>query len=98
MQSFNEFIAESEEIKSPVIEKIDELTKSFYADNCSRERRIDGYTSYMDSSRKFRMKENSDKTDFYIEIVNKSGESFVAEIGGCMNKSIDDLKAEVKEY
>lgn len=98
MQSFTEFITESVDEKSPVIEKIDELTKAFYADKCSRERRIDGYTYYMDSSRKFRMKENSDKTDFFVEIVNKSDESFVAEIGGCMNKSIDDIKAEVKEY
>lgn len=76
-----------------------ELNAIMYDSGCVRERRVDGYISFPQSSRKCRFEYNSDHTDFYILIVNKSDESFVAEIGHCMKDiSVEDLMLQIKEY
>jgi len=101
IMNFDDF---SESFSGDKIEKLNSLSKKqmlnkeLYDLGWSRERRIDGFIMDRNSSRKIRFKDIDDGKDFYIEIVNKSDESFVAEIGGCVSKSIHELVDLVKEY
>lgn len=93
MKTFEEFT------QSIVDEKMKELNTLMYDSGCVRERRINGYISFPESSRKCRFDYNSDRTNFYIKIVNKSDESFVAEIGNCMKDvTVEDLMLQIKSY
>lgn len=81
-----------------VNDKMQKLNLAIYELDSLREKRMNGYQSFNGSSRKFRYFLNSAKNDFVIEIVNKSDESFVAEISGNIDKSIDDIISELKTY
>lgn len=96
IKCFNQFITESK--KDIVEEKMNELNSKMYSLDASRERRIDGYIMFRESSRKCRFKKTSDGIDFYIEVVNKSDESFVADIGSCMSKTIEEMIELIKEF
>lgn len=100
IKNFDQFLTESkqQEVKKSVNDKMLELNRALYDLNWIREKRIDGFIMDCDSSRKIRFKDTDDGKDFYIEIVNKSDESFVAEIGSCTSKSIQELIDLVKEY
>lgn len=96
MKTFRRYI--TEENKDVVMEKMNELNSKMYTLGASRERRINGYIMFRDSSRKCRFIKSSDLKDFYIEVVNKSDESFVADIGSCMSKTIEEIIDILKEY
>lgn len=96
MKTFRRFI--TEEKRDIVMEKMNELNSKMYSLGASRERRLNGYIMFRDSSRKCRFKKTSDDNDFNIEIVNKSDESFVSEIGSCMSKTIEEMIDLIKEF
>lgn len=96
MKSFKRYITEDN--KDHVIEKMRELNSKMYELGASREKRLDGYIMFSDSSRKCRFIKTRDLSDFYIEVVNKSDESFVSEIGSCMSKTIEEMIDIIKEY
>ena len=96
IKTFRRFITEDK--RDIVMEKMNELNSKMYSLNASRERRIDGYIMFRESSRNCRFKKTSDGTDFYIEVVNKSDESFVADIGSCMSKTIEEMIDLIKEF
>lgn len=96
IKTFRRFITEDK--RDIVMDKMNELNSKMYSLNASRERRIDGYIMFRESSRKCRFKKTSDENDFYIEVVNKSDESFVADIGSCMSKTIEEMIDLIKEF
>ena len=78
--------------------KLIAINDMIYSQGCNRERRINGYASYPDSSRKFRFVKNPEKSNFKLEIVNKGDESFVAEIGNIKDKSVNEIVDIIKDY
>lgn len=84
------------ETKNPAAAKILSLTRIFYDNGWWREKRYDGFLYEPKSGRKVRFCLNDAQDNFYIEI--KAGEDFVAELGNCADKGIDEIVNSINEY
>ena len=71
------------------------LTHLLYKNGWAKEKRINGFMS--NGHRKIRFHLNNALDDYYIEIT-ETDESFVAEIGGCLSRTFDEVINIINEY